>query len=678
MPEDSLRYRIELDTQGLAGQLASVRDVIGRGLGGAAAGAVGGVQMVGGAATQLSADLMAGQQMIAASIPAQVSMLAPGGIASTTLANVQGMPQGFMSELAAYTGATRAPLGVFSDQYAAVARQRLAERIQTGAGAFTTAMTTAGAGAIIGGIIGGIAVPGAGAGPGAAIGSFVGPMLLDPVMRPFTEAMEMRMADRARVQSIFGWNQFRDDERNAMAGFMSERFRKSLFDQEGFNQILPAAAKAGFFAGVRRGDVGGFQRQFGRAEEFFEQSQFTLGVSGPEGIMAAAELARGFRRVGVRDPGRAAGIFRQSNILAADMRAMGEYVDPVEMAQQHLQVGQAALQFGVSPQRAMELFGSQAAMTNRLIQSGQMTEDDIALLGGTPGEAAQRLTSSVMATQRHPVFRAMALAFGSADPTTGTARINQQAMESIGAGRMSFSAMAERMSQQLGVGTGGTTKMMTLLANQQKLQSDTVANQGQMLRGLTDDMLRQSGLEVTDGTRMFIMQRMFGVGEAESRAMVAGLPGLEADKKRLAEESVKLDSDVKGAIQTQHTGVVREVTEGWRGLKDAIGGKLDALTKWVSDKMVPPLEVSRDRLDSMYEIMKSTGYRGGSPIQAGPITFAPGYDEWMHPRDPASYQGFRSVSESRVYPRPLVSSKVNEMPVPIMTRLKSPVETMAG
>lgn len=680
MPEDSFRYRVELDTQGLAGQLASVRDIVARGLGEAGRGVVGGAQMAGGAATQLSNDLFTGQQMIAAALPAQISMLPPGGVASTTLANVPGMPQGFTGELSAAWGITRAPLGVFTEQYGNIARQRLAERIQMGAGTLTGTLATAGGGALLGAGVGSLIMPGPGTAMGAMIGSFVGPMALGP----FTEAMEARMADRARLQQIFGWNNFRDDERTAMASFMRQRFVTSLFDQEGFNQVLPGAFRAGLFRGVGRGDVGAFQRRFGEAQQFFEEAQFTLGVSGPEGIIATAELTRGLRRLGVRDPrdgpagGRASALFRQANVLATQMREIGEYVDPTEVIQQQLAAGQTALQFGVSPQRAMEMFASNAAMTNRLIQNNLISDDDLALLGGTPGEAAQRLTSTVMATQRHPVFRAMALAFASADPTRGRAEINQAALESIGAGRMTFSAMTERMSQQLGTGTGGTTRLMTLLANQQKLQGDMVTNQGQMLRGLTDDLLRQAGLEVTDGTRMFMMQRVFGVGEAESRALIAGLPGAEADRKRLSEEAVKLDSDVKQAIQTQHTGMVRSVTEGWREVKDFLGGKLDVIGKYISDKMVPPLEASRDRLDSMYNVMKATGYRGGSPIQAGPIQFAPGYDQWMHPADPANFQGFRAVSESRSFPKPLVSSRVVDVPVPIMTRLTGPVETMAG
>lgn len=682
MPEDSFRYTVELDTQGMAAQLASVRDIVAHGLGTAAGGIVGAAGVAGGAANQLSSDLFAGQQMIAAAMPAQISMLPPGGIASTTLANVPGMPQGFMGELFAATGVTRAPLGVFPEQYRNVAIQRLGERVQVGAATAVSTLavgTPLGAlgGAVAGGALGSVLGP-AGTFVGGIAGSIAGYMIGDTLMAPFMADMQGRMADRARLQQIFGWNQFRDDERTAMAGFMRQRFTNSLFDQESFNQVLPAAVKAGFFRGVGRNDVAGFRGRFEAAAQFFEEAQFTLGVSGAEGIMAAGELARGFRRMGVRDPRGAGAMFRQANILAADMRALGEYVDPMEIAQQQLQVGQTALQFGVSPQRAMEVFASQSAMTNRLIQSGQISDDDLALLGGTPGEAAQRLTSTVMATQRHPVFRAMALAFGGVDATTGKAEFNKQALESVGAGRMSFSALTERMSQQLGTGAGGTTKLMTLMANQQKLQGDQLVHQGQMLRSLTDDLLRQAGLEVTDGTRMFMMQRVFGVGESESRALVAGLPAIEADKKRLADESVKLDSDVKQAIQTQHGGAIQKMTEMWRETKDFWGAKLDWIGKSISDKMVPPLEAARDRLDSMNEIMKSTGYRGGSPIQAGPITFAPGYDEWMHPKDPAIYQGFRSVTESRMYPKPLVSARVSEAQVPIMTRLKNPVETMAG
>jgi hypothetical protein len=285
-----------------------------------------------------------------------------------------------------------------------------------------------------------------------------------------------------------------------------------------------------------------------------------------------------------------------------------------------------------------------------------------------------------MATQRQPVFRAMALAFGMTDPTTGRASIDQAALEGLGGGRMSFSALAERMSQQLGTGAGGTTKMLTLMANQGKLQGDMMQHQGQMLRGLTDDLLRQANMEVTDGTRMFVMQRAFGIGEAESRALVQGLPMEAASRKRLEEESTKLDGDVKQAVATAQTGVARQITEVVRGIKEGFADIVDPWVDKLSRMLVPEVREVRDRLDTLNSRIGPM-MRSNSPISTGPIEFGPHHDQWMIPADPMTMQGFRAASTAGRYPAAMVSMSVKPPSMAEIDRLTSPnvlMEKMAG
>jgi hypothetical protein len=307
-----------------------------------------------------------------------------------------------------------------------------------------------------------------------------------------------------------------------------------------------------------------------------------------------------------------------------------------------------------------------------------MTSEDIALLGGSPLEAATRLTTTLAATQRQPIFKAMALAFGQVDPLTGKAGISAAALEQMGSGRMNFGAMSERMAQQLGTGSGGTTKMLTLMANQGKLQGDAMQAQGQMLRGMTDDILKQANMEVTDGTRQFIMQRAFGVGEAESRALVSGAPMEKAESKRLEQEGQKFDQEVKGAVATAQTGVARDFTVAWREVKDFLGGKLDGVSSALSDKIAPPLQSSVEHLSSISERLGSSGYSSRSPITVGPIDFNGNNSNWMHPADPMGNQGFRAAMGPQRYPEPMISMKVAPPPLQNMTRLMGPRETMAG
>lgn len=671
--QDVFRYSVELDTQGLSQQLAAVRDTIAGGLSSMGRTAVGTVETIGGATNRLSGDLMMGQQMLAAAVPAQMPMsLSPLGAAGTTLASVPGMPQTFGQELMAGFGVTRPPVGVFQSQFEAIGRQRLNERAQNAAGGVLGMAGSIGAG-LAGAAVGQALIPI----PivGGLVGGIAGSLLGDAAMAPVLGDVQERMMERARLTQIFGFNKFSDAQRSSMTDFMRQQAVKSIFSPEEFNAVLPSAVRAGFMRGVSQGDVAGFRERFRMAEQTLTQDMFSLQLSGAEGIQTAGALRGAMRKLGVRDVGRASQAFSQARVLAQEMSELGEFTDPTELVQDQLEVGQMAAQMGVSPQRMMDLFASRASTVNRLVATRALDDDDVAMLGGTR-EAAQRLTLATAATARQPVFRAMALAFGETN-LAGKVGVNHAALESIGAGRMSFSALAERMSQQMGTGAGATTRMLSLLANQQKLQGDMMQHQGAMLHGMTDDILKQSGMEVTEDTRRFIMQRVFGVGEAESKALVAGLPMEKADRERLDRETVKFDQEVKGAIQTAQSGTVRDMAVGLREMKEALARPLDSIAKSISDSVAPPLKSTVERLESIDRRLAGTTLRSNSPISAGPIIQGATADRWMIPEDPMHLQGFRSVQEARVYPKPLLPSPMSTLPGPLMVdrRIR---ETMAN
>jgi hypothetical protein len=670
--QDTFTYKVDLDTQGLAGQLASVRDIVGRGLGQAGGAVSAGMEIGGGATNRIVSDISMGSQLIAGAVPAQMAMsLPPMGIAGTTLANVPGMPQSFGQELAASLGVSRAPLGVFPSQFQAVANQRLNERLTMGLASATSGVASM----LVGGGLGSLVGTAVGGPVGGIVGSVAGTMLGDVAMSPILSDLQNRMADRARTQQIFGWNQFRDDERHAMAGHMGQQFTKSLFSPEAFNAVLPAATMAGMFTGMGKGDVGGFKNRFNQAQAFFTEGQYALQLSGSGAdVMKQGQLAQGMRGMGIKSTTDMMSMFRQGNALSQQMRELGEFVDPTENIERAMQVGQAAFQMGVAPKKAAQQFMNMSSMTNRMIADKVLSDDDMALLGANPGEAAQRLTMGVMATQRQPVFKAMALAFSTGSGTG----IDHAAIEQIGAGRMSFSALSDRMAQ-MGAGEGGTTKMLTAMANQGKLQGDMMKHSGQMLMGMTDDLLKQANMEVTEGTRMFVMQRAFGVGEAESRALVNGLPMEKADQARLEKESASLERDIKGATDVAKTGVAREITEFTRGLKETIGKPLDDILRSIVNELVPPVQGVRDRLDTLNSKVGATSFRSNSPISAGPIMFGQPSEPWAVPPDPSQSYGFRMVSESRKYPAAMISARVNPPEIgSTMAKLTNLRETVAG
>lgn len=668
--EETFRYKVELDTQGLAGQLAGVRDFVSSGLNQAASGVAAGAQVVSGAFNRMSSDLMQGQQFISSAIPSQTLAMAPNmGMGATPLGSIPGMPQTFMQDVFASMGLSRPPIGVFDSQHKAVARAQLQERLGVGLTATATTaasmLTFGAAGAAIGSAI----LPGI----GTIVGAIGGAILGDTVLAPINDGVQRRMQDRAQIQQLFGFNKFNDDERMNIANFMGQSRVKSIFSPDEFNSILPAAAKAGMFKGLARGDTAGFQSRFAQAEQTFAEDMYTLQLSGPEGFEQAASMRRGFARMGVTDQRAISRHFSQARVITQDMAEMGEFADPQEVIQAQVAAGSTAMQFGLSARSGMETFSRQAAMTNRLRASGKLSDDDFAQMGGTTGDVSNRLTTSLMASQRHPVFRAAAMAFG--DVSGGIVGINRSAME---AGGMSFASMTAKLAQNLGTGMDGTTKMMTLMANEGKLKSDMMANQGQMLRGMTDDILKQTGIEATDGTRQFVMQKMFGVGESESRALVAGLPMEKADKARLETESAQFDREVKGAITEQGKGPGKWFDEVTRGIKEGIASPLDRLTHSISTTLVPSIDKAVERLGPIEERV-GTAYRSNSPISVGPIDFRGNDGKWMVPPDPMSLQGFRAVEESRRFPAPLSLVPTHAPKVGLLPGMsRSSSESMAG
>jgi hypothetical protein len=595
--------------------------------------------MATGAVNRLSSDLLQGQQFIASAMPAQMMSAMP----SAGLAAIPGMPQTFGQEVSAAFGISRPPVGVFHSQFQAVARQRLQERVQMGAAEAIGTVAVTGGSMLAGAAIGTMIAPGVGTVAGLALG-----IMGDVALRPVMEGVEQRMADRARIQQTFGFNKFNDDNRMVMSDFMRQRFTKSIFSAEEFNTVLPAATRAGFFRGVGRGDVGGFKQRFAQAEEALQEDMFALQVTGPEGMLEAAETRRAFTRMGVTDQKAIGRHFRNARVIAQDMSELGEFTTAREVVQQQAEAGSAALQMGMASRHGMETFTRQASMVNRLRAQAQLSDDDLSLMGGGTGEAANRLTQTLMATQRHPIFRASALAFGDVS-ATGAVSVNRAAMEGGG----TFGAMAERLGQQLGTESGGTTRMMTLMANQGKIQGDMMANQGEMLRGMTDDILRQANLEVTDGTRQFVMQKVFGVGEPESRALAAGLPMEKADQARLEKDSNQFDKEVKGAIQQQQTGIARGFEEFKRSVVETLSKPLDSMSNSIAKQLVPSMDKAVEHLGTLAERTGGARFSSRSPISAGPIDFSGSDGKWMVPADPMSMQGFRAVTESRKFPAPL-------------------------
>lgn len=675
MPEDTFKYKVELDTQGLSAQFAAVRDVVSGGLSQAAGTVAAGADVITGATNRLTSDLMMGQQLVAASIPAQMSpMLPTRGIASTTLAQAHGMPQSFMQEFGASIGLTRAPVGVFPSQFQGIARERLQERIQVGSAGMVSGAVSLGVSegiGFIGGKAGGALLGTAIGGPvGTVIGGIAGWMIGDALMAPINDNMQARMGERARLHSLFGFNKFDSDQRMVMSDFMRTQFTKSIFSPDDFNTILPAAARGGFFRGVQQGDVSGFKSRFAEAQNALTDASFTLQTN-PEG---AGGVFQAFRRMGVSNR-NAPGMMSQARVIAQDMAEMGEFFNPMEVAQQQLEAGAMAAQFGIAPRRGIEMFNAQSMMASRLVASGSMSDDDLALLGGNAAAAGGRLTGSLLQSQRGPLSKMFGLAFGQVD-STGKVGVNRALLDQMTSGRMNIGDLAQKISQQFGTGQDGMSKMAKLLANPQQLQSGLAGQQGQIIRSFTEDIVKTNGLD--KNFQQLLMQNLFGVGEAESRALMQGLPGEKLDQENLTKGAMKLNREVEEAKAIAQTGIARDFERGIRELKDAIAGPIDSMSHSISESIAPSMKQAVDSLGNIDQKLGASQYRGNSPISVGPIIRGPNADQWMRADDPMSMQGFRSVIDSRKFPTAMISAPVAAPRVPMMSRLVDPHGSMAG
>lgn len=671
--EEVLKYRVDLDTQGLQAQLASVRDVVGRGIQGAVGGVGGGLQIAGGATNQVVNDLsMATGTMMGAMGTVRSAFLPVGTAGATFMPNQPGMPQTFTQEViqSGILGNVVTPrVGVMGRQAEFVARERLRDRLQTG---FASAQ-----GFLAGDIGGGLLGTGLGfmlGGPaGAFVGGIAGSLLGSTLMEPVMSSIENRQQSRAQIMDTFGFNFMSHQQRMDLSDRLAFQSAQSIFSADEFQRILPGAAQAGFFRGIGRGPNAASQIgvRMQEAEQFVARNMFALGVTGEAGMNQAFELTGQLRRMGMNistaeGRARAERQFQMSNVVARSLRrATGEVISSSDLMRASMFVGSQARTLGLSPARASEAFLQENLAINEAIERGALGTEDLALIGESPIEAAQNMTMTLAGTQRHPLMRA--LTFAAARQGPGGEVSIDPTMVSQMTGTGAFEAAQARLMDMTS-GREGVNRMFALMANQNQLRSQMLQNHGEMLMGTVDEMLRQGGIEMNANNRMLIMQNVFGIDEAQSRALVKTSGLRQSAQERAEEDRGKLDRDISKAITDKQESTIQSISSGLAGIRESFASVMDEQTNFFASKIVPPLEGTNDRLDRLIRATEGGTMTSRSPISVGPINFT-GESHFGPPPDPTNNQIFNSVKTSMdMMPKPVLSRQEEPVIMPISRR----------
>lgn len=197
--------------------------------------------------------------------------------------------------------------------------------------------------------------------------------------------------------------------RAEVADFVQSKELKDLrFGMPEMREILESGMQLDMFSGTR--DVQDFKQKFSGLVDTMKVITSTLHTSVKEGM----EVMRGFRDIGVTDPGQMSKMTLQAETTGRMAGRTG-----MEM----LSLGQAGAEIfrgtGVSMQLGAEANMQNVAMVRQMLNMGTINRDTVAQAGGE-NSLAQQMTASALAATQSAVGRGLLL--GSFDPKSGGLR----------------------------------------------------------------------------------------------------------------------------------------------------------------------------------------------------------------------------------------------------------------
>jgi hypothetical protein len=260
------------------------------------------------------------------------------------------------------------------------------------------------AGELIGGMVGGAAV--------GALVSSTGEMMADN-RRTQTqlEAGSFRFITGGKDADPLTGRGFSRAARAEAADFIQSReLQDKRFGMGEMSQILESGMQLDMFSGSS--DLQGFKQKFNGLVESIKTVTSTLHTSLKEGM----EVIRGFRDIGVTDPGQISGMVLKAETIGRSSGRTGS-----EM----LALGQAGAETfrgtGVSMALGMETNMQNVGLVRQMLNMGTINRDTVAQAGGE-NALAQQLTASALAATQSAVGRGAML--GMFNPATGSLDMN--------------------------------------------------------------------------------------------------------------------------------------------------------------------------------------------------------------------------------------------------------------
>ena len=430
------------------------------------------------------------------------------------------------------------PNNVTMSEYMGLSSRAFADRAgdAVSIGALTVASTAAGLAAGGAGTALGSAMFG-GAGVGAFLGGTVMGMGAGALVSAYTGQVTDMMADNRQIQSSLAAGSFRfatggnvdpmtgrgfrrSDRFNIAKSIQGMEMNDQRFGMDEYKQILEGGMQMDLFRGT--GDADDFKTKFKGLVDTVKTVASTLHTSLKEGL----EVMRGFRDMGVTDPGQITRMTLGSEVMGRMSGKTG-----MEM----MAIGQTGAEMfrgtGIDMSKGFELNQMNAVGIRSMLNNKLLSEGTVGQAGGEMG-LAQQMTASALQSFQTSQGRAMLMA--NYNPATNSLNPNM------------MSRGGDLMSQISGAAGMGPAALMKFQANQEDIISKMSPQQMQLF-GIKGAMGGAQMLMQSTGADFETSFRVWEQNQGKNKMVI------DTEMAMLHQDPDKMKQEQAVAIETMRT-----------------------------------------------------------------------------------------------------------------------------